>query len=254
MKLEKYNIFAKLAPDDSSGIRKRMVHMVLSTDMSKHFADIGTFKQRVTAESFDPDDKDKLLCMGVGIHLADISNPTKPWNLTLKWTELLFQEFFKQGDKERELGIKISDLMDRTTTNIAKAQLGFIDIIVLPAYEAFGKFLKVLLTRNIKNMKKNRENWASRIEAYQVRMEDSKVQIAIQNEIIEEAKSESEEDSASNKLSSFTDSSPQDNTISDIREEVENGPNYIEKPKLSISKQKSSIVEKRKSSFLEIVQ
>lgn len=78
--------------------------------------------------------------MGVGCHLADISNPTKHWDLTLRWTELLFEEFFKQGDKERELGLKITDLMDRSTTNIAKAQLGFIDVIVLPAYETFSKF------------------------------------------------------------------------------------------------------------------
>jgi cAMP-specific phosphodiesterase 4 len=78
--------------------------------------------------------------MGVGTHLADISNPSKSWNLALKWTELLFEEFFKQGDKERELGIGVSDLMDRSTTNIAKAQLGFIDIIVEPAFETFSKF------------------------------------------------------------------------------------------------------------------
>ena len=142
MKLEKYNILSKLAPDDKEGIRRRMIHMVLSTDMSKHFADIGNFKSRIASENFDPEDKDKLLCMGIGIHLADISNPTKQWELTLNWTELLFEEFFRQGDKEREMGLKISDLMDRTTVNIAKAQLGFIDIIVTPAYETFSQFLK----------------------------------------------------------------------------------------------------------------
>lgn len=35
--------------------------MVLATDMSKHFADLGTFKQRSTSDTFQPDDKDKLL-------------------------------------------------------------------------------------------------------------------------------------------------------------------------------------------------
>ena len=142
MKLEKYNIFSKLAPDDAAGIRQRMVHMVLSTDMSKHFSDLGNLKQRLASETFEPEDKDKLLLMGEGIHLADISNPTKPWHLTLKWTELLFEEFFIQGDKERDKGLKITDLMDRTTVNIARAQLGFIDVVVLPAYETFGKFIR----------------------------------------------------------------------------------------------------------------
>ena len=76
LKMEKYNIFNKLCKDDVSGIRKRMIHMILSTDMSKHFADLGNFKQRVTSNDFQPEEKDKLLWMGIGIHLADISNPT----------------------------------------------------------------------------------------------------------------------------------------------------------------------------------
>lgn len=226
-----------------------MVHMVLATDMSKHFGDLGTFRQRVASENFEPDDKDKLLCMGVGIHLADISNPTKPWELTLEWTELLFEEFFKQGDKEREMGLKISDLMDRTTTNIAKAQLGFIDVIVLPAFESFAKFLKIL-HKNIKNMKKNREKWAERVPEYQKKMEDGIKQVIINNEIIEEAKSESEEDSISNKMSSFSNSSPQDYTISDIQEEFKETV-LPAKKKSSFNRQKSNI-GKRRSSPLEI--
>lgn len=226
-----------------------MVHMVLATDMSKHFGDLGTFRQRVASENFEPDDKDKLLCMGVGIHLADISNPTKPWELTLKWTELLFEEFFKQGDKEREMGLKISDLMDRSITNIAKAQLGFIDVIVTPAYESFAKFLKIL-NKNIKNMKKNRETWAGRVSEYQVKMEEGMKQVMRNNEIIEEAKSESEEDSASNKMSSFSDTSPQDYTLSDIQEEFKETTRPGKK-KSSINRQKSNI-GKRRSSPLEL--
>jgi hypothetical protein len=67
-------------------------------------------------------------------HLADISNPTKPWELCQKWTDLLFVEFFNQGDLERAQGYPISYLMDRTTVNIAKSQMGFIDVIITPAY------------------------------------------------------------------------------------------------------------------------
>ena len=187
--------------------------------MSKHFADLGNFKQRVTSNDFQPEEKDKLLWMGVGIHLADISNPTKNWDLTLKWTELLFEEFFKQGDKERELGLKITDLMDRANTNIAKAQLGFIDVIVMPSYETFSKFIKIA-NKNIKNMIKNREIWASRVDEYQKRMQEGLKQVLQNQEIIEEAKWESEEDdNTSNQVSSFDDSSPQSNSLSQINEE-----------------------------------
>ena len=42
-------------------------------------------------------------------------------------------EFFAQGELEQERGLPVSMLMDRATTNIAKAQVGFIDIIVMPS-------------------------------------------------------------------------------------------------------------------------
>jgi hypothetical protein len=71
------------------------------------------------------------------------------WSLSLKWTELLFEEFYNQGDIERKKGLKISDLMDRTTINLAKAQLGFIDFIVKPAFETLSIMLPNL-TQNVK--------------------------------------------------------------------------------------------------------
>lgn len=35
-------------------------------------------------------------------HLADISNPVKKWELSVDWTNLLYFEFFAQGDLERQ--------------------------------------------------------------------------------------------------------------------------------------------------------
>jgi len=57
----------------------------------------------------------------MAIHLADISNTSKPWKVCKQWVDLLFVEFFEQGDRERELGMPISYLMDRYTTNAAKS-------------------------------------------------------------------------------------------------------------------------------------
>jgi len=92
---------------------------------------------RVTGENFDPSGSDKLDCLCMAIHMADISNPSKKWSTSLHWIEILFEEFFAQGDDERKAGLPISDLMDWTQINIAKAQVGFIGVIVLPAFETF---------------------------------------------------------------------------------------------------------------------
>ena len=70
------------------------------------------------------------------VHLADISNPTKMWPLVLKWTDHLFIEFFNQGDQEKNRGLEISYLMNRETTNIARAQAGFIENLIQPSFQA----------------------------------------------------------------------------------------------------------------------
>jgi hypothetical protein len=49
----------------------------------------------------------------MAFHLADISSSTKSFDLARQWTDLLFVEFFAQGDLERQQGFGISMLMDR---------------------------------------------------------------------------------------------------------------------------------------------
>ena len=58
------------------------------------------------------------------IHCADLSNPTKPLSLYRQWTDRIMQEFFEQGDIERELGLDISPMCDRHTATIEKSQVG----------------------------------------------------------------------------------------------------------------------------------
>ena len=105
----------------------------------------------------------------MGMHIADISNPSKKWDISLKWTEWLYEEFFGQGDKERELGMQISDLMDRTTINIAKSSIGFIDVIVEPAYSSFAKFLPHI-QENLNNIAENKAKWKQLVLEYQERV------------------------------------------------------------------------------------
>jgi len=132
----KYNVLTNLNREDFKKARSLMIGCVLATDMSKHFGECSKFKTRIGADDYDPSkglDKDSSIHML--FHLADISNATKPWELCQKWTDLLFfGEFFVQGDRERDKGTPISYLMDRTTINVAKSQIGFIDVIILPSF------------------------------------------------------------------------------------------------------------------------
>lgn len=57
------------------------------------------------------------------VHCADLSNPTKPLQLYQRWVKLLMEEFFLQGDREREQNMDISPMCDRHSATIEKTQV-----------------------------------------------------------------------------------------------------------------------------------
>lgn len=65
------------------------------------------------------------------VHCADLSNPTKPLWQYKKWVSLLMEEFFQQGDKEREANLDISPMCDRHNSTIEKSQVKHI-VNILP--------------------------------------------------------------------------------------------------------------------------
>ncbi len=58
------------------------------------------------------------------VHCADLSNPTKPLELYRRWVERIMEEFFQQGDRERQAGLDISPMCDRFNATIEKSQVG----------------------------------------------------------------------------------------------------------------------------------
>jgi hypothetical protein len=46
----------------------------------------------------------------------------------------ILKEMFRQGDRERALGLPISPLMDRAKGGVTKSQTGFFSIVALPMY------------------------------------------------------------------------------------------------------------------------
>jgi hypothetical protein len=78
------------------------------------------------------EEKNRIFVMELFLHCADISNPYKPFNICARWADLVSQEFFSQGDKEKEGGMEISPMMDRHTSNLFNMQMGFIEFVVSP--------------------------------------------------------------------------------------------------------------------------
>ena len=57
------------------------------------------------------------------VHCSDLSNPTKPLDIYRQWVDRIMEEFFRQGDREREIGMEISPMCDRYNATIEKSQV-----------------------------------------------------------------------------------------------------------------------------------
>lgn len=136
------NILQNLSRDEYRELRTLIIDMVLATDMSFHFQQLKNMKNLLTLA--DPV-VDKSKALQLVLHCCDISHPAKKWDLHHKWTMLLLEEFFRQGDLERELGLPFSPLCDRNNTLVAESQIGFIEFIVEPSMAVCSDMLEVIL-------------------------------------------------------------------------------------------------------------
>ena len=86
---------------------------------------------RTNAQS---EEKSKQLMTSVILHACDISTSLRDFDTSTQWATLLFEEFFNQGEVEKSKGLKISPMCDRSTTDIAGGQAGFISFLVMPIF------------------------------------------------------------------------------------------------------------------------
>src|SRR5580693_4288012 len=102
---------------------------VLATDMSKHMSLLADLKTMVESKKVAGQGlilekyNDRLQVLQSMIHLADLSNPTKPIDLYRQWNQRILEEYWRQGDTEREMGLEISPMCDRHTISVEKSQV-----------------------------------------------------------------------------------------------------------------------------------
>ena len=75
--------------------------------------------------------------------------------------ENVMEEFFQQGDVEKDEGETVIQMFDRDTVDMAKSQHGFIDFIVRPTFEAWGEYAHEMRDMFLLNLQENRAiDWA----------------------------------------------------------------------------------------------
>lgn len=151
----------------SHQIRKTMIDMVLATDNASHTSLTDRLNECIEAggPNLRSVDADARLTLSVALHVADVSNPAKAFDLYEVWTERIMQEFFDEGDELRALGQEVPRMNDRTNPiPVAKMQAGFIHMLVMPLYELFAELPMVDIGVCLKQLRANLAHWESSVQ------------------------------------------------------------------------------------------
>ena len=102
------------------------------------------------------------------LHLSDLAHNTRLFSISIKWVELLSEEFWKQGDEEKSRGYPISFLCDRTKVDIPSSQVGFIKGFIVSTYD----YLVIMfpsLKYTLDNAHNNIKEWQKLVEKHRLR-------------------------------------------------------------------------------------
>ncbi|TMW67823.1 hypothetical protein Poli38472_007495 [Pythium oligandrum] len=136
-----FNIFSGMSPPQVSDVRKAIVEMVLSTDLSVHLQLVGSLKTALISQETSDIIHSPMMVMKIVIKCADLGHSSKALKLHARWSDMIIEEFFLQGDEEQMLGMDISPFMNRNSENSAKNQVGFFEFIILPFYEVVAEVI-----------------------------------------------------------------------------------------------------------------
>ena len=90
--------------------------------------------------------------------MADLGHNCKKYEISLQWVKLLSEEFWRQGDLEKEKGLPISFLCDRDKIDVPSSQVGFLKGFILSSFDCLvAMFPKLKYT--IENAENNIKLW-----------------------------------------------------------------------------------------------
>uniref|UniRef100_A0A8C5GCD2 PDEase domain-containing protein n=1 Tax=Gouania willdenowi TaxID=441366 RepID=A0A8C5GCD2_GOUWI len=162
------NIFEKFNRKDYQRMLDLMRDIILATDLAHHlriFKDL----QKMADDGYNPKNRthrSMLLCLLMTS--CDLSDQTKNWKTTRKIAELIYKEFFSQGDLEKAMGNRPSEMMDREKAYIPELQISFMEHIAMPIYKLLSELFPGALEL-YERVAANREQWTKVSHKFTIR-------------------------------------------------------------------------------------
>eukprot|EP00049_Salpingoeca_infusionum_P027900 m.34896 g.34896 ORF g.34896 m.34896 type:complete len:421 (+) comp9828_c0_seq2:709-1971(+) len=115
---------------------------ILATDMALHFDIVKQFNAVDPICDVEPEkvtDDMRFTLVECLAKCGDICHVVRPWLIAKEWEDRVQEEFFEQGDQEKELGFTPMGMFDREVCNVAGSQLWFYENMGKPLFEALAR-------------------------------------------------------------------------------------------------------------------
>jgi len=135
------NIFENMSHSEFKQTIDRIKHAILATDVASHLQIIPQLQKLVSRDTdISQSEKTKDLVYSLCMTACDLSDSTKDWETTTSTSELVYQEFFSQGDLEKRMGNIPAVTNDRDKACLPELQINFMVHIAEPAYKLMKQF------------------------------------------------------------------------------------------------------------------
>jgi len=164
--------------------RRLLIQVVLRCDLKQHFQQLTLFKTKIASEFSSNQaggnaaapgqapptvEEDVLVLLTASLKMAQFSWSARPLTIMLRWSERLVDEFFSQGECEKDLPNfgPTSAFCDRDLTDSGKVSLGFMHVLSGPLATAYCSFLgdascqKQVLQEGLEANKSYLQSWVT---------------------------------------------------------------------------------------------
>ncbi|XP_046674950.1 cAMP-specific 3',5'-cyclic phosphodiesterase 7B-like isoform X2 [Homalodisca vitripennis] len=187
--------------DVRAELEQQISSLILATDITRQQEFLNKFKRYLDQNLLDMSQPDlRHFILQIALKCADISNPCRPWEVSRKWSQKVCEEFYRQGDYERQLNLPVTSLCDRLSTSVPKIQAGFFRFVVAPLLEEWHRFLGTPLSQSMMgHLRDNQERWENLLQ--QELAEETRTEISEAEEIPEDDLDNGVEEEESRRLS-----------------------------------------------------
>ena len=134
---EDLNFISMLSSTVKRDLRELWIELVMATDMKKHEQLLSCFRSQAICQQEELEISRSIILQMV-VKMADLGHLALPLQQHKMWVGLLEEEFYRQGDLEKEKSLPVSKYMDREKPGISSSQIVFFESVALPAFEIFS--------------------------------------------------------------------------------------------------------------------